>query len=244
MKKSEIQSILNEALTTEADYGELFFEKTISNGINVMIGEVINISVSELSGVEVRLLKGSDEIYTYTNDVNKETIMEHLEQLKASINDTAGKVVPLGDKKPFNNNIKKPFDQVPTSEKTVKLLHLNSIIKNESRLIVQAITNLSEKRQEVFIANTEGIYQDDERIYTRVILASVAKVADKMEQTYDGPSRFMGLEICDEIDFDTLALDVATSSVKQFYTKDIKAGATSVLILNGFGGVIFHVACG
>ena len=107
MKKSEIQSILNEALTTGADFGELFFEKTISNGINVMNGEVINISVSELSGVGVRLLKGSDEVYAYTNDVNKETIMELLEQLKASFNDTPGKVVPLGDKKPFNNKDRK-----------------------------------------------------------------------------------------------------------------------------------------
>ncbi|HHT55553.1 MAG TPA: TldD/PmbA family protein [Acholeplasma sp.] len=244
MKKSEIQSILNEALTTGADFGELFFEKTISNGINVMNGEVINISVSELSGVGVRLLKGSDEVYAYTNDVNKETIMELLEQLKASFNDTPGKVVPLGDKKPFNNNIKKPFDKVPTSEKTAKLLHLNSIIKNESELIVQAITNLSEKRQEVLIANTEGIYQDDERIYTRVILASVAKDGDKMEQTYDGPGRFMGFEIFDEIDFDTLALDVAKSSVKQLNAKDIKAGVMPVVIHNGFGGVIFHEACG
>lgn len=244
MKKSEIQSILNEALTTGADFGELFFEKTISNGINVMNGEVINIGVSELSGVGVRLLKGSDEVYAYTNDVNKETIIELLEQLKASFNDTPGEVKTLGEKKTFNNNIKKPFDQVPTSEKTAKLLHLNGIIKNESELIVQAITNLSEKRQEVLIANTEGVYQDDERIYTRVILAAVAKDGDKMEQTFEGPGRFMGFEIFDELDFETLALEVAKSSVKQLNAKDIKAGVMPVVIHNGFGGVIFHEACG
>lgn len=244
LNKSEIQSILNEALKTGADFGELFFEKSKSSNINVMNGEVISINVGELSGVGVRLLKGSDEVYAYTNDLKKETILELLEQLKASFNDVPGVVTPLGESKPFNNNIKRPFDQVPTDEKIAKLLHLNKIIKDESELIVQAINTLSEKKQEVLIANTEGVYQNDERVYTRVILTAVAKEGDKMEQSYDGPGRFMGFEIFDEIDFDSMAKEVAKSSVKQLNAKDIKAGVMPVVIHNGFGGVIFHEACG
>src|SRR5690554_67488 len=244
MNKSEIQKVLNESLKTGADFGELFFETSISSTINVMNGEVINITNSELSGVGIRLLKGSDEVYAHTNEVNYETIMELLEQLKASFNDKPGTVKELGEPKPFNNNIKKPFDQVPTEEKIAKLMHLNKIIKDEDERIVQAITNLSEKKQDVLIANTEGIYQNDERIYTRVILASVAKDGDKMEQTFEGPGRFMGFEIFDEIDFDAYAKDIAQASIKQLNAKDIKAGVMPVVIHNGFGVASFNEACG
>lgn len=244
MKKEDIQEILNQSLNTGADFGELFFENSISKVYNIMNGEVISINTSELNGVGVRLLKGSDEVYGFTNIITKESILELLENLKASFNDKANKVTKLGHKKEFNNNIKIPFDSVKTSEKTNKLLELNKIIKDTSNLIVQAITNLVEKKQNVLIANTDGVYQDDERIYSRVILASVAKDGDKMEQTFEGPGRFMGFEIFDEIDFKSLAKEVAESSVKQLNAKEVKAGTMPVVIHNGFGGVIFHEACG
>jgi len=244
MNKNEIQEILNQSLTTGADFCELFFEKSLTKNINVMNGEVININTSELHGVGIRLLKNSDEVYAYTNNINKENILTLLEQLKTSFNDEPKPVIKLGERKPFNNNIKKPFDKVDTKTKTNKLLNLNKIIKQTSNSIVQSITNLVEKRQEVLICNTDGTYQDDERIYSRVVLAAVSKDGDKMEQTYEGPGRFMGFEIFDEIDLERLAKEVAEASIKQLNAREVKAGTMPVVIHNGFGGVIFHEACG
>ncbi|HHW79459.1 MAG TPA: TldD/PmbA family protein [Acholeplasmataceae bacterium] len=244
LKKNQIQKILNQSLTSGADFGELFFEKTIDSSISVMNGEVTNISVVETAGVGVRLLEGSNEVYGYTNVITEESIIALLEQLKASFNSEPNEVLPLGEPKEFENNIKIPFDQVETSQKNEKLLQINKIIKDESSLIVQAITRLLETKQEVLIANTEGIYQNDERIYSRVVLGAVAKEGDKMEQGFEGPGRFMGFEIFDEIDFESLAKEVAESAVKQLNAKDVKAGVMPVVLHNGFGGVIFHEACG
>ncbi|MDY0277346.1 MAG: TldD/PmbA family protein [Acholeplasma sp.] len=244
LSKNEIQEILNQALVTGADFGELFFENTLSSVISLKNKEVTNISIGNVSGVGVRLLKGSDEVYGYTNDVTKASVLGLLEQLKASFNDVAGKVYPLGNALSFNNNIKKPFDQVPTNEKTRKLLEINTIIKDSNDLIVQAITNLIETKQDVLIANTEGIYQNDERVYSRVVLGAVAKREEQMEQGYESQGRFMGFEIFDEIDFKAMANEVAESAIKQLDAKDIKAGVMPVVIHNGFGGVIFHEACG
>lgn len=244
LKKAEIQKLLDNSLSSGADFGELFFEKSLSGGINVMNGEVVNISNSELSGVGIRLLKGTEQVYAYTNDINYDVINELLEQLKASFNDKAGKVVKLGEPKPFNNNIKIPFDSITTKEKTDKLLALNKIIKDESEMIVQAITNVIEKKQNILVANTEGTYQNDERVYLRVILAAVAKDGDKMEQVFEGPGRFSGYELFDNVDLNSYAKEVAKSSIKQLSAKDIKSGVMPVVIHNGFGGVIFHEACG
>lgn len=244
MNKNQIQNILNKSLETGADFGELFFEKSINNSINIMNGEVVNISTGEVYGVGVRLLKGSKEVYGYTNEVKEDVILELLENLKASFNDKPNKVTKLGEKLPFNNNITRPFELVETSEKVSRLLELNKIMKDESPLIIQSITNLIEKKQDVLIANTDGTYQDDERVYTRVILASVAKDGEKMEQTFEGPGRFMGFELFDKLDLKAYASYVAKAAIKQLDAKDIKAGVMPVVIHNGFGGVIFHEACG
>lgn len=244
MKKEVIQELLNNSLDSGADFGELFFEDTKQSVISVMNGEVTSISVSDTSGVGVRLLKNSEEVYGYTNDVTKESIQALLDQLKTSFTGTPGVVAKLGEALPFNNNILKPSNSVSTKEKSAILLELNKIIKDHSPLIVQAITNLIEITQNVLICNTDGTYQNDERVYTRNILASVASEDGKMEQTFDGTGRFMGLEIYDAIDFKAMAKEVAESSIKQLSAKDIKAGVMPVVIHNGFGGVLFHEACG
>ena len=163
MNKNQIQNILNKSLETGADFGELFFEKSINNSINIMNGEVVNISTGEVYGVGVRLLKGSKEVYGYTNEVKEDVILELLENLKASFNDKPNKVTKLGEKLPFNNNITRPFELVETSEKVSRLLELNKIMKDESPLIIQSITNLIEKKQDVLIASTDGTYQDDKK---------------------------------------------------------------------------------
>lgn len=244
MKKEEIQSILNNSLTSGADFGELYFEKTTSRAISVMNGEVTNISVSNTSGVGVRLLKGSDEVYGYTNEITIDSITLLLEQLKATFNDKPNKVTPLGEPQPFDNKIKRPHNSVKTSEKTARLIELNNITKNHSDLIVQAISNLSEVDQNILVANTDGVYQNDERIYSRIMLGAVAQKDEKMEQVFDGQGRFAGFELIDEIDFKEYAKEVAVSAVKQLDALDIKAGVMPVVIHNGFGGVLFHEACG
>ncbi|HKL94817.1 MAG TPA: TldD/PmbA family protein [Haploplasma sp.] len=244
MEKAVIEKILKEALTTGADFGELFFEDTTQRSTTVMNGEVTNISVSNTSGVGVRLLKGFDSVYGYTNNVDEQSIISLLEQLKASFNDKANKVLPLRDALPFDNKIIRPHSSVSTKEKTDKLIALNKITKDHSDLIVQAISALSETTQNILVCNTEGTYQNDERVYTRVMLGAVAQRDDKMEQIFDGQGRFAGIEIFDNIDFTEYAKEVAVSAVKQLDAKDIKAGVMPVVIHNGFGGVIFHEACG
>lgn len=244
MKKEVIQRILNKSLETGADFGELYFEKSTRSAISVLNGEVTSISTGDTSGVGVRLLKGSDEVYGYTNEITEESIMELLEQLKATYNDSPNTVTPLKEPLPYDNKIAKPHNSISTSEKTEKLLSLNKITKSYSDKIVQAVTNMIEVDQNILVANTEGTYQDDERVYTRVILGAVAKEDEKMEEIFEGPGRFMGFEIFDEIDFEPIAEEVAISAIKQLNALDVKAGVMPVVIHNGFGGVIFHEACG
>jgi len=244
MEKQEIQKILNQALTTGADFGELFFEEKTSSTIIVLNDKVDKVNVANTYGVGIRLLKGSDEVYGYTNNVSYDEILRLLNQLKLSFNDVAGKVLPLGEALPFKNNVEKPLGSVSVSKRSEKLLNLSKIMKEQSPLIIQTQSFLAESIQNVLIANTEGIYQNDTRVYTRVYLSAVAKDGEKMESSQDNEGRFMGSEIFDLINFEEMAKEVGQSSVKLLTAQEIKAGVMPVVIHNGFGGVIFHEACG
>jgi TldD protein len=73
---------------------------------------------------------------------------------------------------------------------------------------------------------------------------AVAQENGLMQQAYEGPGRYMGFEIFDAIDTRKLALEVAESAVQLLSAEDMTSQVMPVVLHNGFGGVIFHEACG
>ncbi len=84
LKKKEIQELLNEALSTGADFAEIFFENSVSSTIKVISGEVTSVDASNIHGVGVRLIEGIDEVYGFTNQVSYDSILKLVTNLRAS----------------------------------------------------------------------------------------------------------------------------------------------------------------
>ena len=63
--------VLNEALSTGADYAEIFYEDSHSHGVTLENGKVETSSSNSLCGVGLRLLKNNQCVYGYTNDLSK-----------------------------------------------------------------------------------------------------------------------------------------------------------------------------
>ncbi len=244
IEKKVLETLLNEALKTGADFAEIFIEDTKSNVIRVTSGDVTSIDRGNTYGAGIRLIQGLDEVYGYTNDMSYEKLLELVINLRASFEGAPKKSVPLGESKPFTYDIKRPMKSVSIEEKSKKLQDLSLKMKNHDARIVQAITQLIENEQSILVCNSKGIYQDDVRTYTRAVFMAVAQENGLMQQAFEGPGRYMGYEIFDVIDADKIATDVATSAITLLTAEDIEPQNMPVVLHNGFGGVIFHEACG
>lgn len=244
LKKKELQALLEKALSTGADFAEIFQEDNQSSVLRVMNGEVTSIDRGNVFGAGVRLIQGIDEVYGFTNDVSYESLQNVVNNLSQSFSGPLFKAKKLGTAKPYVDAIKRPMDSVPMAEKAARLQELSNIMKSHDPRIVQAMTQLVENRQTILVANTEGIYQDDVRTYTRVIMMAASMENGQMQQAYEGPGRYMGFEIFDELDFKALAKEVAVSSITLLTAEDMVPQVMPVVLHNAFGGVIFHEACG
>ena len=244
LTKAQYQELLTLGLSTGADFAEFFFEDTNSYVTRVFNGEVTSIDMSNTYGVGVRLIQGVDVVYGYTNDTSFESIQSVIQGLIPSFSGSASTAKPIGEALPYSNMIKKPPRSVSSKEKADKLVALSNQIKSYDERIIQAVTQLLETEQKILVVNSEGIYQDDVRVYTRVILMAVAQENGVMQQAFEGPGRFMGFEIFDEIDMEPLADEAAQSAIKLLSAVDMTPQVMPVVIHNGFGGVIFHEACG
>ena len=86
--------------------------------------------------------------------------------------------------------------------------------------------------QKILVVNSRGVYQNDERTYT-VILVAVAQDGALMQDAHEGPGRNMGFEIFDEIDFSSPKK--VTSAMTYLYVDPMEPQEMPVVIHNGFG---------
>ena len=245
VSKKLAKSILDICVSTGADFAEIFAENTYSQVFRMANGKVLEAVNSNTYGVGIRILKGLEEVYGYTNDVSSKGLKKLALSLSSSYNDeplnieyelTSQKVKKI-------NKVKiDPFTR-PNEEKVKYLQELYDGAKDVSKEIVQIITMLTCKKQNVEIFNTLGKAVKDTRFNTRIMIQVVASNGKDMQTMFDSYGRHKGLEMMDKINLTKFGKTTAQKAVKILKADEMIGQELPVVIDNGFGGVILHEAC-
>lgn len=244
INKSKIELILKAGVSTGADFAELFLESSVSQSIRGMSGEVEQASTNESFGAGIRLISDIDEVYGFTNDMSFESLHKLATDLAASFKGKPGVVLPFNEERPYSINVERRIDDVSSDERKELVQRVSKRIKEYDPKIVQGVMNIFESEQTVVIANNRGVYQTDFRPYIRFALTAVAKDENGMQDSYTAPGARAGFEFMANHNFDELADDVSQTAIRILGAEVIKPQIMTVVLNNGFGGVIFHEACG
>ena len=141
-----------------------------------------------------------------------------------------------------------PVKIVPNSvgnkEKVAILKEGYFAAKEYDESVVQVTGTLLDVDHNILIANTEGLYTQDRQIRTRIASSAVADKGTGTQTGSCNPGRRMGMEMFDIIDPKQVGITAAKQAVTMAGAGYCPAGVMPVAIENGFGGVIFHEACG
>ncbi len=113
-----------------------------------------------------------------------------------------------------------------------------------SSLISQTRTGYMDSVQDVIICNSDGLWAEDRRVRTRFTVEAVAGNSDEKQSGRISPGGSEGMELFERIDVKELSRQAAKTAVTMLEAKECPSGKMTVVIDNGFGGVIFHEACG
>lgn len=247
MQKSQILNILNTALATGGDYSELFFEDTVSKNIVLEDGKVSKTAVSNVYGCGVRILKKDKCVYGYTNDISYKNLLKLANTLKDSFQgEQEYKVEELkvlsskGSHKP-----KMPYESVPLEKQIALFKEAAVAAKGYDPRIARVDIRYNFNTQNVTIYNSDGKIAKDQRTRGKCYVTAIAFKPGTMQAGGKGPGAQKGFEFfSEEINFKEMALDVAKSAIIMLDAEECPSGEMPVIIDNGFGGVIFHEACG
>ena len=238
--------VLQKAVSTGADYAEIFAENTVNHAVHMIADKVDSIKDTVIAGAAVRVYKGLRSVMASTVDTSEAGLLACAQKAADALGEgTAAMDIVLKERIFGDIHPVKLVPQSCTNAEKIAILKEGYFAAREhDSCIVQATGNLLDVDHNILIANTEGIYAQDRQIRTRM---AISAVADKGLGTQTGscsPGRRMGLEMFDTIDPKDVGIKAAKQAVTMASAGYCPAGVMPVAIENGFGGVIFHEACG
>ena len=242
------QQVLSRALRGGGSFAELFYEDTKSFGMTMRASRIENAAISRPRGAGIRIYDGLRSIYVYTCDVTLSGLLRAAERAAAAVTDTkgTGRDVVLTERAVQNiHPVKTPVLSVDAQRRAQILRDADSAARAVSPRISQVTCGLIAREQHVLIANSDGLYTGDTRTYTRLSCSAVASDGAENQTGTDNPGAMMGFELFESrVDPAASGRKAAKTAVTMLDAPYISAGEMPVVIAGGFGGVIFHEACG
>ena len=247
ISKSIAIKVLNLATATGADFAEIYLEETLSSSLALENGQVETSSSGISYGAGIRLLNKLQSVYGYTNDISLKGLSNLAESLSKSFSGPRQVTVDKIAKVRVKNihHIERPLHEVPTTEKVALLKDASKIIQQHDPRIVRVQTMMMDGYKKVAIFNSRGEHFEDEKTRGRMAMVAIAAENGKIETSFEGPGAQAGFEYFTKtIDYKAKALEVAKAAIRMLHADECPSGKMPVVIGNGFGGVIFHEACG
>ncbi|WP_252254414.1 TldD/PmbA family protein [Clostridium sp. ZBS12] len=245
--KSIVSQVLARCLITGGDFAEIFEDDSVNNSISLIDGKVEDTIGGRNYGIGIRIFKGLKSVYAYTNNNSLDSLLETAYRAALALGDANEKEknIVINEKKIQTIHPIMFYPKDVNYNKKIDILKLayNSA-KNYNSEISQVITSYGDKEQNILIANSDGLYIEDKRIRTRLGINAIASKGSENQTGFEGPGRHMGIEMFENIDPEYHGKEAARIAHTMLHAKNCPAGNMAVAIDNGFGGVIFHEACG
>jgi len=243
----QIKKLLAAALQNGGDLAEVFVENRQGLSMHLDDGKLESTTQGNDQGVGVRVFYGDTAAYAYTDDLAEDAL---LETARAAAAAAKGKgpsptAIDLTRKKsPLDFPVKKAFDSVPLTGKADMLRQIDATARGYSPYVKQVQSGYGELHQQVWIYNSDGLWTEDERNVVEFRTVVTTQKDGLLQRASAGFGGQMGMELLDGISPKSHALEVAESAVRMLDSRPAPAGEMAVVITNGWGGVLFHEACG
>ena len=243
---SDCQRILEQAMSTTADFAEVFQEVTESRSVSLLNGQVIRAATGFDSGTGIRLLAGTNSVYVYSSDNDIEVLLKLAKEAAAAIKgQDKGRIEAL---KELCSTSKATIEidpmSVPKKDMVDFLRKSSDFALSYDPLITQVAGGIATSVRTAKVINTRGVNVEDT---TRRIRLSVEAIATKDNEKQSGrvaPGTMRGYEFINEYPLIEKTQECCDTAIRMVNAGYAPSAKMPVILGNGFGGVIFHEACG
>jgi len=249
MDKALAEKIIQTGLDFHADFIEIFEEETRNASVLYKDKKVEAARAGTDFGIGIRLIYGNNVLYGYTSNEDEEHLLALCRGLAKNRSDIQKKpkqsVVNLQLKQVKNNNLITIDPGSIGQEKKLEFLtYADQVAREHSDKISQVTITAADVSTNISIMNSEGLWVNDKRTRSRFSINVTASYKGAIFVAREAPGAMKGFEFFSEIDIKGYSKSAAERALLMLNATYIKGKKMPVVMGNGFGGVIFHEACG
>ena len=241
-----LQKVTEKALSRGGDFADLFFEHKTSNSLALEDGKVNRAYSNVDFGVGIRVLKGDQTGFAYSETVTPEALMK---AANTAANIASGsKNIPAREIKEAIPSdyyaIHKSWEEVTVPEKIPFVQGLNDQIFSLDNRVSKVNAYLSDESTYVLFYSSEGVISYDYRPMVSLGSVCVMEKDGQIENSYAARSFRKGFEFLNDDLVNLLANEVVDRTSLLFEATKPKAGEMAVVMGAGGSGILLHEAIG
>lgn len=243
---SDVKAVLSAALDTGGEFAEIYAEDRRGRSLRLDDGKVEELVSGRDVGAGVRVLKGGQTAYAYTNVLSRAALIDAAKVAAAAIRGSARtQIADLVTKTPPVEHAARIDPMAADGPRLVDLVTTAEQAGRDVDASVRQVTILyADSVREIFLANSEGHRSVERPVRTRLV-AQVVAARDGIIQTgFEGPGAAVGHELFEEHPPEQVGRQAAEQAVAMLDSVPAPAGEFTVVLGPGGGGVLFHEACG
>ncbi len=232
LKKGAAERALGRAVSTGGDFAEIFYEDTRSSRIGQTDDRIDTATTGRIHGAGLRVYKGTNSVYVHTNDTSDAGLIA----LAARAADAVGSVRGEDRQIHLSGSIVKNIHEIRELPMDVSGERRRALVREacrtaraESAEVAHVTGAMWDWEQAVTIANTEGLFVSDQRVYTRASITAVASGSGENQTGSESPGAMMGFELFSTtVDMNACAREAARRAVTMLHADKCPAGVMPV----------------
>lgn len=228
------------------DYADIYCQHTAYESWHLEEGMVKSGSFQIDQGVGVRAVSGEKTAFAYADSLNHEAVNRAAKAVRA-IGDAGAQqrahiAAPHHGK--LIHAVDNPIVSMDSAAKVALLNRVEALAKAADPRIVQVMAGLSCEYDLIYIARLDGKHAADIRPLVRLSVTVIAKQGERREQGSAGGGGRFDLAYFNEARLQEYVQTAVKQALINLESRPAPAGAMTVVLGNGWPGVLLHEAVG
>ncbi len=247
IEQSVLEEVLGVAMRTGGEFAEVFAEDRRNASAVLDDGRVEELTSGRDRGAGIRVVVGDTTGFAHTADLTEAGLIAAAAAAAAAARGGGGgtNVVALDRRSASRGyDIETYPGDVPKARKVELLGRANDAARAVGGAISQVSVSYGDNRRHILVANSDGLFVEDDTVRTFFAVSCVATGDAGMQTGRESVGHTIGFELFDMYDVDQLARNAADRALTKLAARPAPSGQMPVVIGSGGGGVLFHEACG
>jgi TldD protein len=246
IETQHIEQVFASMMAHRLDYADLYFQYSRAESWSLEEGIVKSGSFNIDQGVGVRAVSGEKTAFAYSDDISLNALSSAAQATRAIAKQGGTQIAPLlrhGSRRA----IYLPHDPIASlkdADKVAMLERIEGYARALDPRVVQVMAGMAGEYEVVMVARSDGLMNADIRPLVRLSITVIIESNGRREQGSAGGGGRFGYDYFDDATLRKYAAQAVHQAVVNLDAAPAPAGNMTVVLGNGWPGILLHEAIG